>query len=39
MVKTLKIKRSSIYSVLGLKVLIPIGAACATISVSRMSCT
>lgn len=39
MIKALQIKRSSIYSVLDLKVLIPIGVACATVSVSRMSCT
>lgn len=39
MVKALKIKRFSIYPVLDLKVLIPIGVACATVSVSNMSHT
>lgn len=38
-VKALKIKRSSVYSVLDFKVLIPIGVACATVSASRMSST
>lgn len=39
MEKALKIKRSSIYPVLDLKALIPIGVACVTVSVPRMSCT